>query len=135
MQMPHLRKPPVYRVVLAQAVMTVIIAVIMLPIGQVAAYSALLGGMICFIPNIWMVRQTFRYSGARAAKDIINSFYKGEVGKFLLTVAAFILVFTQVKQLEPFTLFGTFMLMQAVYWIAPYLLQVNKNTQREIALR
>ena len=135
MQMPHLQKPPVYRVVLAQAVITAVLAVSLLSVGKIAAYSALLGGMICFIPNIWMVRQTFRYHGARAAKDIINSFYKGEVGKFLLTVAAFILVFTQVKQLEPFMLFGAFMLIQAVYWIAPYLLRVNKNTQRQIALR
>ncbi|MGY0218615.1 ATP synthase subunit I [Endozoicomonadaceae bacterium StTr2] len=132
--MPHLQKPPVYRVVFVQAVMTVIIAAILLPAGHVAAYSALLGGMICVVPNIWMVRQTFRYTGARAAKEIINSFYKGGAGKFLLTIAAFILVFTQVKPLNTPVLFGMFMLGQAVYWVAPFLLKVRRPQQR-VALR
>ena len=43
-----------------------------------AATSAMLGGLVCIIPNILFARKLFKYQGARAARQIVNNFYKGE---------------------------------------------------------
>ena len=119
MQSPHLRKPPVFRVIYAQMAVTVLVSVVFLAIDRTAATSALLGGLICFVPNAYLVVRAFSLSGARAAKKIVNEFYKGEAGKFFLTCCGFTLVFTLVSPLNAVALFGAFVLVQAVNWFTP----------------
>ncbi len=125
MQQPHLRKPAVYRVIFAQAMVTVLLCAGFLVIGTTAALSALLGGLICFIPNAYLVFRAFSHSGARAAKSIVTGFYKGETGKFLLTCCGFALVFALVKPLNHAVLLGVFVLVQAVNWFTPVLLKIR----------
>ena len=116
-----LQQPPVHRVIVAQLALSVALALAMLPLGTVFALSSLLGGLCCSLPNAYFVWRAFRYRGARSAKLIVSSFYRGEAGKLVLTSVGFILVFTLVKPLEPLALFGTFIAVQAVSWLAPVL--------------
>ncbi|MTI14016.1 F0F1 ATP synthase subunit I [Sansalvadorimonas verongulae] len=125
MQSPHLRKPPVFRVIYAQMAATVLVSVAFLASGRTAAVSALLGGMICFVPNAYLVFRAFSLSGARAARKIVNEFYKGEAGKFFLTCCGFALVFALVRPLDAVALFGAFVLVQAVNWFTPALLKAG----------
>lgn len=81
------------------------------------AYSMLLGGLIYWIPNAYFTLYTFRFRGAQAAAIVLRSMYRGEVGKFMLTVVGFALVFTWVKPIEPIALFVTYIVMIFSQWI------------------
>lgn len=118
----RMQSPPMHRVVFAQLALTLLLALMLLPVGITYALSSLAGGLCCALPNAYFVWRAFRYRGARSAKLIVSSFYLGEVGKLALTAAGFILVFTQVQSLEPFALFGGFIAVQAVNWFVPLLL-------------
>lgn len=116
-----LQQPPVHRVIVAQLVVCAVLTLALLPLGLNFALSSLLGGLCCSLPNAYFIWKAFRYQGARSAKLIVSSFYRGEAGKLVLTTIGFILVFTLVKPLEPLALFGSFIAVQLVSWFAPSL--------------
>ncbi len=89
--------------------------------GSVSGYSALIGGFICWLPNLYFALRAFRYRGARAAQKIVRSFYAGAAGKMMLTMAMFAIVFIKVKPLSAGALFISFALVQTMYWIVPIL--------------
>ena len=79
--------------------------------GPVAGYSALLGGMIALLPNLYFAYKAFRYFGARSVKAIGQSFWSGEMGKLFLTAALFALVFAGVERLHVAALFAGYALV------------------------
>lgn len=83
-----------------------------------SAISAFLGGMAFFIPNAIFAMRSFQHRGARSAKQIVNSIYKAEVIKLVLTAGLFILIFSLVDMLDPLGLFTAFIGTQAVSWLA-----------------
>jgi len=87
--------------------------------GLVSGYSALLGGLICLIPNVYFAFRAFKYRGARAARHIVRSFYLGEAVKLGLTAGLFTLVFVGVKPLAPLALFIGYLSVQLVGWLVP----------------
>lgn len=111
----------VKRILIAQLVVT-----IALPIGFAgwsiaAAYSALLGGVICLLPNAYFARRMFRHTGARAARQIVRSFYAAETGKLVFTAILFGVSFAAVKGLVAPALFLGFIAVQIVSWLVPLL--------------
>ncbi len=88
-----------------------------------AGYSALIGGAIAWLPNIYFAYKAFRFSGARAAQAIVRSFYAGEAGKLILTSALFALTFIGVKPLNVMALFAGFVLTLMVSWFAPIVMK------------
>ena len=119
----HLARPRIFRVIAAQLMISFLLFIILQPLGMTTALSALLGGLCYTIPNAYFAKQAFRYRGARSAKLIANSFYRGEAGKLMLTVIAFMLVFTLVEPLNPVALFSAFVLVQTVNWFTPLLVR------------
>ncbi|QTS86570.1 F0F1 ATP synthase subunit I [Ectopseudomonas khazarica] len=114
---------PVFPVLMAQLVVLLLAATLTWQWrGNVAGYSALLGGMIAWLPNLYFAHKAFRYSGARAAREIVRSFYAGEAGKLILTFVLFALTFAGVKPLEAPMLFGVYLLTLMVSWFAPLLI-------------
>lgn len=114
---------PVFPVLLAQLIVLLLAALVAWQaLGSVAGYSALLGGVIAWLPNLYFAHKAFRFSGARAAKDIVRSFYAGEAGKLILTFVLFALTFAGVKPLEAPVLFGVYLLTLLVSWFAPLLI-------------
>ncbi len=110
--MTSIARPPVYRIVLMQIGLSIILALIALIHSFEAAYSALFGGLSCAIPNSYLIWRSFRYRGARSVDQVVQSFYQGETGKFILTVVCFAVIFSQVKPLVPWVLFGAFIIVQ-----------------------
>lgn len=90
------------------------------------AGSALLGGLICLIPDIMFGRMAFRYRGARVARQIVSSFYKGEALKVVLTIFLFTLVFISFK-VVPLVFFLTYIIMQLSHWFLPLVLANKRN--------
>lgn len=114
------------RVLLAQFSVALLIAIIAAwAKGTSAAYSAVLGGLVCVVPNAYFARALFLHSGARAAKQIVNGFYRGEALKLMLSAALFTLVFKCFK-VDPLVFFVAYMAAQMMVWFAPFIV-VNKH--------
>lgn len=86
-----------------------------------AALSAALGALICWLASCYFSWQSFRAAGARASKQVLSNMYRGLMGKFAIVIVGFILILCNVKPLSPVALFCGFILVQAMSWIAPFL--------------
>lgn len=115
-------RPPLVNVILVQFCIVLCLSVLGSFISMVHGYSALLGGVICAVPNAWFAYRSFAFQGARAANRIVKSFYKAEAVKLALTALLFGMTFKFVDPIEPLTLFIAFILVQMVHWLAPFLI-------------
>lgn len=104
------RKRAVFRFVGLQSLLVILISLaILLFAGGLYSYSFFLGGAVSILPSIYMAWRVFGYRGARPAKDVVRSFYRGEAGKLVLTAVLLSLVFLLIKPLSVgafFTGFG-----------------------------
>lgn len=114
------------RLLQCQLGLTILLATIaILFLGVMAAISALLGGLVSIVPNAYFARKLFQYQGARAARQIVNGFYKGEAMKLLLTVTLFAVVFKWFN-IIPLVFFLVFIMTQMVFWFSPLIFN-NQN--------
>ena len=110
-----LHRLAVFPLLLTQLAATLLVAVIgWMWKGPVAGYSALLGGMIALVPNVYFTYKAFRYFGARSVKAIVQSLWSGEMGKLFLTAALFALVFAGVERLNVAALFAGYGLVLGI---------------------
>ena len=86
-----------------------------------AALSAALGALVCWLAHSYFAWQSFRTAGARASKQVMLNMYRGMLGKFAIVIVGFILILNNVKPLSSVALFGGFILVQAMSWVAPFL--------------
>lgn len=92
------------------------------------AFSALFGGLTAFIPGYIFSRTLFRYSGAKAAKKIVKSFYVGEALKILTSIVLFIIIFNTYN-IDPLMFFVSYIAVVMTHWLAPLLLDNQQNRQ------
>lgn len=86
--------------------------------GRVTAYSALLGGLLYLIPNLYFTwRVLYSKRPAETAQQVVISLYASEIGKMLVAALLFSVVFLLVQPLSPFSLFLTFILLQLSGWM------------------
>ncbi len=108
-------KPVMLKLLLAQVGVGAVLTVVLWSFfGDVAGYSALLGSLVCVLPNAFLALRLAvprRDPGARA---LVRAAYLGELGKLALTVLLFVLVFTLVKPLSAAALFAAFIATQLV---------------------
>lgn len=86
-------------------------------INPVIAYSVLIGGIVYIVPNMYFALYAFRYRGAQAARHVLLGFYRGEVGKFLLTGVGFAVSFTLVKPLSVVAFLGAYCVLVITQWV------------------
>jgi ATP synthase protein I len=82
--------------------------------GGVAGYSALLGGLVCVIPNAFLALRLAVPRRDPGAQGMVRAAYIGELGKLALTVLLFGMVFTLVRPLSAAALFAAFIATQLV---------------------
>ena len=82
--------------------------------GKVAGYSALLGSLICVIPNAFLALRLVVPRSDPGAQALLGAAWIGEIGKLALTVLFFTLVFTLVRPLSAAALFAGFITTQLV---------------------
>jgi ATP synthase protein I len=102
---------------LQQIIVIVVVSIIVSWIKSKADYSVLVGGIIYLIPNMYFALYAFRYRGAHAARFVLLSFYRGEMGKFLLSGVGFAIAFTLVKPLDVLLLFSIYIALTCIQWI------------------
>jgi ATP synthase protein I len=102
---------------LLQLVLLLLVTVVIWWINPVISYSALIGGLIFVIPNMYFGWYAFRYRGAQMTPLVLMSFYRGEIGKFLLSGVGFAIAFTLFKPLDLLWLFSAYSALTVMQWI------------------
>ena len=118
------------RLVGIQLLVVMILALSGLVVRWQVATSLLAGGLIGVVGSAWLAWFAFRPSALRPAKEILASFYIGEIGRFLIVMVLFVLAFRQVAVLaEPrnaLMLFLAFVASQVVIAIASHLIHAKR---------
>lgn len=118
MNQVSIRKPPVFKVCLIQLSILVPMSLLGWLQSATVSYSVLLGGLLQIVPSAYFAFYAFRVLGAARANFALQQIYRGEMGKFTLTIVGFALVFLLVKPLHSVALFSAFGIMTLIYWIA-----------------
>ena len=122
------------KVLLAQLGLSVVLAMLFWGVsGRVAGYSALLGGLICVIPNAFLALRLIVPRRQAGAEALVRAAYIGELGKLALTVLMFGAVFVLVRPLEAWPLFAAFIGAQLMTLAG--LLMRDKEVQVEESIR
>ena len=102
------------RILIAQAVATLVVAVIGLMFGPREGLYALIGGATALIANALFAYWVFgRYRAAEPGK-LIGQFYGGELLKLGFVALAFAAVIILSDALSPLALFGAFFVVQVL---------------------
>jgi ATP synthase protein I len=84
--------------------------------GRQSALCALLGGLAAFLPNVYFALR-IRWTVGEEPRKIVRSFYSGESGKLLLTVALFGLIF-QLPNIQFLPLMASYIAVLSIFWFA-----------------
>jgi ATP synthase protein I len=87
-------------------------------VDATAGYSALLGGLICVVPNAFLALRMVTGTMGGDPRRALTATYIGVVGKLILTATLFAAVFVLVRPLRPGWLFSGFLAAQGVIWIS-----------------
>ncbi len=117
------------RVLMWQFVVGVVLAAGLWGIfGGVEGYSAMLGSLICVIPNGFLALRLIVPRRDPGAQALIRAAWIGEIGKLALTVLFFTLVFTLVRPLSAAALFAGFIASQLVAF-SGFLMRSDQETE------
>ena len=116
-RMSKFDRSPIYRIVVAQVFVALFASVLCLLISGSAAISALMAGVVCIIPGLYVLLQSVRPVAVGATG--MSYVLKGEIGKFILAACLFAGVFVFYKQLNVMAFFGMFVVLQLVYAVLP----------------
>ena len=83
-------------------------------LGEVAGFSALLGGVAVVIPNGFLAARLLTPNRDVSATAMMRSAWLGEIGKLTLTALLFGVIFGFVRPIEPPAVFAGFIAAQLV---------------------
>ncbi|MBE0505149.1 MAG: ATP synthase subunit I [Marinospirillum sp.] len=118
--------PPYKRLLMMQAAAVVLVSLLAELISKNAGVSALLGGLIAFIPHAAFSGLMFRHRGARRVNQAVQLMFMAEMVKLGLTVVLFALVFIGVQPSNPISLLCAYTVVLMVHWLAPWLMQTGR---------
>lgn len=132
--MVGIEKPPIYRIYLWQLpiLLALGLGLYVIDNDKIMCWAALAGGLIQIIPSAYFALLAFRYRGARSSMLIAQSFYRGEVGKYVMTLVGFAAVFSvfgkQLQGVNGGMVFLSYALMLMVQlWITPKVMRARKK--------
>ena len=100
---------------IAQAgVSSALAALLWLTFGGVVATSTLLGGAAAVVPNAFLAARVLKPNRDVSAGAMMRAAWLGEIGKILLTVLAFGVIFGVVRPVSPLAVFAGFIAAQLV---------------------
>lgn len=112
-------RSPVYRIVVAQVIATIFASASSLVLDRVAVVSALLAGVVCIVPGLYVLGMTIRpVAPGSTGMDLV---LRGEIGKLLITAILFVAVFISVKPLNVWVFFTTIVILQLCNAVVPVL--------------
>lgn len=114
----HKVRHQAFRVLLIQTGFCILLSICLFLDSPVAAGSAMLGGVLYLLPMFYFTHRMFLLYKEQTAKQALVQIYANQIWKMLISAIAFAMVFILVKQVNPFALFGMFILMQISGWFA-----------------
>lgn len=119
-------------ILLTQLIIALLLPLALLAVDKVTAFSALLGGLIAWLPNAYMAARLFLRPHVREDPGVfLRAAYFAEFGKFLMTAALFTAVFIGVRPLQPGALFLGFIASLAAWWVGIWLGRDNTTQGTE----
>lgn len=113
--MSSLEKPPVIRLSVYQLILAAALSLISLIHSAELAIAIVAGALIQIIPNAYFAWQAFRFRGARYSQLIAQSFFRGEVGKYTMTLVGFATVFVIYPEVQVWAVFVSFVVLQITH--------------------
>jgi len=105
----------VVRIFQIQVAFTVAVAFLAAFYSITAAYSALLGGLLYLLPNIFFAWRVLSRQ-SNTPRGVLADMYIGEIWKMAITILLFAVIFILVPTVSPFPLFLTFILLHILNW-------------------
>ena len=107
-----------YKLVLLQIAVVILLFIGFWLVKDIkAGCSAILGGLACIIPSLYLVRKLFS-SKDRTMQRIMFDFYIGEVSKLLLSAVLLVLIFKYLP-VKLIPLFSGFIGAYMAIWLVP----------------
>ena len=122
-------KLPLFRILVAQSLVTVFVAIVCMMIGKVAVISALLAGVSSVLPSLFVFLVSMK--PIRPSQTGLEKALQGEVGKIALTIVLLAGIFVLAKPLSILVFFGVFVMMQVCQVIVP-LVDANRLMKRAL---
>ncbi len=104
----RISRPPAYRITVVQLAVLLAAWAGLASWDKVVALSFALGGLVAIVPHAWFAVGVFRWRGRGFAQRAAYAGFVAEIGKFVLSVAGFALVFALVRPLEAWAVFAGF---------------------------
>jgi len=99
------------RFIITQLAATMVLFAMSLIFDFTIAYSSLTGGLIATLANAWFALKVYRVKLTVTPEALLNTFYAGEIYKFIFTGAMFIMAFVLIKPLNVAALLITYFLI------------------------
>jgi ATP synthase protein I len=116
-----------------QGLVTICITAILYVLYREVAVSALLGGMVCVLPNIYFAKQVFTKSRTAAAGTLLRTVYIAEFIKMGLAIALLAIALIKYKEVNPIALFVTYFIAHSCTWVVPLIThQANYKSSKKI---
>ena len=84
---------PIKHILLTQAGVTLLVALVLALHEPVAAYSAFTGGLIIVVANAYAAWRAFAPTPMESAEGALANLYRAEFGKFVIITSLFVAVF------------------------------------------
>ena len=86
------------------------------------ALSALLGGLICVLPNMYFARQLFMRKRSVQLHGLVWSAFGAQFVKMALAILLFAIVFIHYEDVHPLALLITYFVAHSCNWAVPLLM-------------
>lgn len=110
-------------IVAAQVILSLGLGLCGLFVSKQVAIVILSGGMICSLANLWLAISAFRPALGKSPGEMLAAFYRGEIGKFVITAMLFLIAFKQVALFRQannaLLIFMAYILVQCTFWAYP----------------
>ncbi len=111
----------VNRILIAQVAVTFGVSALLFVLRPEMALSALLGGLICVLPNLYFARQLFPRKRSLQIKGLVWSAFGAEFVKMVLAILLFAVVFIHYEGVHPLVLLATYFVAHSCTWAVPLL--------------
>ncbi len=101
-----------WKMTLAQLLLSALVAILLLPLDWVYAYSGALGGGIATVGNALFARKVFVEYRAQNPGNLLARFYAAEIQKIIVIAVLFASAIIGFDVLSYVTLFGSYLLVQ-----------------------
>ena len=115
-------RPPAQRITATQIAVLLVMWIGLGFWNPLLANSSALGALIAVIPQAWFAYRVFRWRGASAARRMARASYVAEMGKFVLVVTGFIMVFAFVRPLAAWAVFAGYGVMLIIQVMGAWML-------------